>query len=266
VVDQIDPGRVEEEIVQAETAKWPSWQALPGGIPDAYFHRLEQEWHLATRVVVNSDWSRNALIRQGVPPEKLAVIPLCYEPSMDRCPRRDVGSEAAVTVLWLGLVILRKGIQYLMEAARVLRHQRVRFIVAGPIGISPEAVASAPDNMQFLGPISRSHVPDMYDSADIFVLPTLSDGFAITQIEAMAHGLPVITTPNCGKVVTDGEDGRIVPAADAPALAAAIEGMASNRAALLKMSHNAIRTVQRFSVEESTERLRHLLVDIEGSR
>ena len=58
-----------------------------------------------------------------------------------------------------------------------------------------------------------------YRKADLFVLPTLSDGFAITQLEAMSHGLPVITTPCCGEVVSDGVDGFIVAPRDAEALA-----------------------------------------------
>lgn len=45
----------------------------------------------------------------------------------------------------------------------------------------------------------------------MFILPTLSDGFAITQLEAMANGLPVIATPNCGSVVSEGIDGFLVP-------------------------------------------------------
>jgi len=54
-------------------------------------------------------------------------------------------------------------------------------------------------------------VSDWYRSADVFVLPTLSDGFAITQIEAMSHGLPVIATPNCASVVENGVDGLWCP-------------------------------------------------------
>src|SRR5262249_6279540 len=61
VVDQIDPGRIEDAIVRREAERWPGWMALPGTIPDAYFDRIEREWELATRVVVNSDWSRKAL-------------------------------------------------------------------------------------------------------------------------------------------------------------------------------------------------------------
>ena len=69
--------------------------------------------------------------------------------------------------------------------------------------------------------------------------------FAITQIEAMSHGLPVITTPNCGEVVSDRIDGNIVPIRDAKALAAAIEAYASDRSKLIEASEkNGIWTLQ----------------------
>ncbi|MBI4470312.1 MAG: glycosyltransferase family 4 protein [Acidobacteria bacterium] len=262
IVDQIDPGRCEEEIVYAEAAKWPGWQAMPGRIPEAYFERLEEEWRLATRVVVNSEWSKAALIRQGVPEGKLVVVPLCYESPAELPPRPEVGSGRTKTVLWLGQVVLRKGIQYLFEAAKMLADRPLRFVVAGPIGISQETVASTPKNMQFIGAVTRDHAVDLYRSADLFVLPTLSDGFALTQLEAMAHGLPVITTPNCGRVVSDGEDGRIVPAGDAEALAAAIEEMVSDAARLRTASRRAVATAARFSLAELTRRLDTVLAGL----
>src|SRR5690606_21335816 len=96
------------------------------------------------------------------------------------------------------------------------------FDIVGPIGISHEAVASASCNVRFQGRANRCEVVEWYRQADVFVLPTLSDGFAITQIEAMAHGLPVVTTPCCGEVVTDGVDGFIIPPRDSQALAKAL--------------------------------------------
>jgi len=62
--------------------------------------------------------------------------------------------------------------------------------------------------------------------------------------EAMAHGLPVVTTPNCGRVVTDGVDGLMVPARDGQALAEAIEQLDDDRSLLRKMSENALQTVK----------------------
>jgi glycosyltransferase involved in cell wall biosynthesis len=74
----------------------------------------------------------------------------------------------------------------------------------------------------------------------VFVLPTVSDGFAITQVEAMAQALPVITTPNCGEVVTPGIDGLIVPPFDGEALAAAISKLDQDRPLLKEMSYRAL--------------------------
>jgi glycosyltransferase involved in cell wall biosynthesis len=155
--------------------------------------------------------------------------------------------DGPLTVLWVGSVILRKGIQYLVEAAKILKDSNIRFVVAGPILISKDAVAAAPPNMRFLGKVTRDRTDDLYREADVFVLPTISDGFAITQVEAMAKALPVITTPNCGEVVTDGVDGLIVPPFDGPALAAAIDKVDKDRNLLREMSHRAfVRSTQFF--------------------
>lgn len=229
VLNQIDPGRVEAAMVHEEAKRWPGWEARHTEIPEAYFQRREQEWALADRVIVNSNFCRLALIQQGVPAEKLIVVPLCYEGG---CGMQDSASTLGrispsdpaepLRVLWLGQVVLRKGIQYLIEAARLLDRENVQFDVVGPVGISQAAISAAPPNLTFHGRISRSQAAAWYRQASVFVLPTLSDGFAITQLEAMSHGLPVVTTRSCGDVVEDGVDGFIVPPRDASSLAEAL--------------------------------------------
>jgi glycosyltransferase involved in cell wall biosynthesis len=255
IVGQIDPAVVEEDIVLAEVARWPGWQDIPGRIPACHRDRVRQEWATADLVLVNSPWSHQALARQGVPEAKLIIVPLAYEPASGGTVRTPPPVPAPLTVLWLGQVNLRKGIQYLLAAARLLERAPVRFLVAGPVLITPQGVAQAPPNVQFLGRITRDQTDALYDQADVFVLPTLSDGFAITQLEAMARGLPVITTPNCGRVVTDGRDGLIVPAGDAEALAAAMARLEADRPLLAEMSRQALLTVKRFSLANQAEQL-----------
>jgi glycosyltransferase involved in cell wall biosynthesis len=247
LVDQIDPGRVEYDLVRAEAAKWPGWEETPAVVPDAYVDRLAAEWDAATGVVVNSEWSADALARQGVPRSKLHVVPLAYEPPHVAVPDRDAAGRPLV-VLWLGSVILRKGIQYLIEAARLLTDRSVRFVVVGPVGISPHAAATAPAGVEFRGRVTRDAATREYLAADVFVLPTLSDGFAITQLEAMAHGLPVIATPNCGAAVTNGVDGLVVPAGDAAALAAAVAGLDEDRGRVAAMGRAAVAKSRQFTL------------------
>lgn len=253
IVCQMDPSRYEVDLVKAEESRWPGWAREVVEVPEEYFRRREEEWETADLVMVNSEWTRQALVRQGLREEKLVVVPLAFE----RENPENFGQEALVRdsgfkfpvcgfthakplrVLFLGQVILRKGIQYLVEAARMLVGEPVHFDVVGPIGISSDAMASSPSSMTFHGAISRDRTGGFYRAADLFVLPTLSDGFAITQLEAMSFGLPVITTPNCGEVVSDGHDGVIVPSGDPMALAEALQLILQDPEALREMAHQA---------------------------
>jgi len=198
-------------------------------------------------VLVNSQWSAEALVRQGVAGKKIAIVPL----ALDLPPvtaREQTRPEGPLKVLWLGSVILRKGIQYLAEAARLLGGTQIEFLIAGPIGISQKALRSFPPNMKLIGRITRDQIPALCSRAHVFVLPTLSDGFAITQLEAMAHGLPVVTTANCGQVVTSGMDGMIVPPRDSRALADALAYLDEHRSLVHAMSQNARITAAKYDL------------------
>ena len=258
VVDQIDPGRVEWDLVQEETLRWPDYaQPEPAPAP-GYYERAQAEWRAADMTVVNSEWSRRALVQQGADPRRIAVLPLAYEAAPAASPPPAAGARA-LTVLWLGSVILRKGIPYLVEAARQLVGQPVRFLVAGPSGIRAEAQRAAPPNIEWLGQVPRAEAARLYQSADVFVLPTLSDGFAITQVEALAHGLPVIATPNCGDVVEDGRTGFLVPARDATALAATLTRFVRDPKLAAAMRPACLESAARFSVDAFGERLLQII-------
>ena len=254
VVDQIDPGRTEWELVREETARWPDYAEPEPEPPVAYYQRALEEWRTADLVVVNSEWSRRALIRQGAEADRIAVIPLAYE-SAAPAPPRNRRTAKGLTILWLGSVIIRKGIPYLVEAARQLMGEPVNFVVAGPLGIRESAVRQAPPNMRWLGPVPRAEAARCYEAADVFVLPTLSDGFAITQVEALAHGLPVIATPNCGAVVEDGRTGFVVPAGDAAALAGAIRRFLREPDLAANMREDCLAAAGRFSIAAFGEQL-----------
>ena len=160
-----------------------------------------------------------------------------------RSPTSDL---RPLRVLWLGQVNVRKGIQDLVAAVRMLVDAPVRIDVVGPHGPLPPGL---PDNMVFHGAVARSEAGGWYEQADVFVLPTYSDGFALTQLEAMAQGVPVIATPCCGEVVEDGVNGWLVPAGDPQALAERIRQIARNPQCLAPMRDAAQQTAARFGLD-----------------
>ena len=272
IVDQIDPGPVEFRLVAEEMARNPELAGPSRPFPTDYYDRLRREWKLADVIVVNSEWSREAILAEGADAKKIEVLPLAYEAAQSATtrqqdnrttgPRSVVSGQwsssrrsAALRVLWLGQVNVRKGIHYLMEAAKLLANESVHFDVVGTIGILPGAAASAPSNMTFHGPVSRDRAAEWYRQADVFVLPTLSDGFALTQLEALAHGLPVIVTPNCGHVVEDGKTGYIIPPRNAQALADAILRFVHNPGLAVEMGSRCREAVKAYSVDGYAKRL-----------
>ena len=258
VLAQISPGPVERRILAQEAERWPGWAAHVPRRQPVMEQRVRAEWTAASVVLVNSEWSKQALQRENVPEEKIAVVPCVYEPPSD-VEVRFPSTTGPLRVLWVGTVGLRKGIQYLLKAADLLDDSTVQITVAGSLNITEYALQHAPSNVTFLGPVSRDRVSDLYRRAHVFVLPTLSDGFAVAQLEALAHGVPVVTTRRCGRVVTDGEDGCLVPPRDSEALATALRTLNANRAQLKEMAQAARKTSQSYTLDTYAKRLQSAL-------
>jgi glycosyltransferase involved in cell wall biosynthesis len=234
---QIDPGPAEEAIVAKEVAREPELAGTWRPAPPEYWDDWREECNLADRIVVNSEWSRDGLIRGGVPKEKIAIIPLAYEEEglhdeRTTPPKRTYPSrftqERLLRVLFLGQVNLRKGVARLLEAARILRDEPVEFLMAGPVEIAMPGANTDAGRMKWLGPVTRRRAAEFYRGADVFILPTLSDGFAITQLEAQAHGLPIIASKFCGKVVEDGINGIVLEEPTAKCIAGTLRDCIAN--------------------------------------
>lgn len=228
VLDVIAPDEMEDEIIQRERDAFPGWEENWAPIPARYRARIQAERDAADHVVVNSDWSRRAIRESGVSDAKISVVPLSYVPAASADPgpgeRLWTPKDAAtrkLRVLYLSTLCLRKGVQYLVEAARKLGDAPVEFTLAGPSAIALDSV-DLPANCTYVGPVPRVDVARVWRTHDVYILPTLSDGFAITQLEAMAHGLPVIASRYCGDVVEHESSGLLIDAGSSAAIEQAI--------------------------------------------
>ena len=232
VLGQIDPGPTEERIVAGLHEEFGSaWEAAP----KEYWDRWRAECELADQIVVNSAWSRDALLAEGVPTDKIRVVPLAYETaerSFERQYPQTFNSERPLRVLFLGQINLRKGAGQLLDAVKLLAGKDVEFWFVGPRQID---VPRHPQIKSF-GAVRRLDVDKYYRDADVFILPTLSDGFGLTQLEAQSWKLPVIASRHCGEVVCDRVNGVILEEVSGQAIANVLLGFLRSPETLNAMS------------------------------
>jgi len=216
VLGQIDPGPPEERIVARlyEETELHSGRWRPP--PRRYWANWREECALANRIVVNSTWSQAALLDEGVSAEKIKVVPLAYDdPKATRAFRREYPAvftpSRPLRVLFLGQINLRKGIEPLLDAIRLLRGEPIEVWLVGPIQISIPSDLRDDPKVRWVGSVPHEQTARFYRDADVFLCPTFSDGFGLTQLEAQAWKLPIVATKFCGDVVKDGRNGWLLP-------------------------------------------------------
>ncbi|MCP9773922.1 glycosyltransferase family 4 protein [Synechococcus sp. Tobar12-5m-g] len=257
VVHELIIGADVGRILQEERRRFPGIE--PDGEKEVVVEdgiaRDRQKWALSDQVLVPSEYCRQSTIALGCDPAKISVVPYGIpEHWFDLKPDPQPGR-----ILFVGQVGLRKGNHVLAESCRLLQSRGVAFEchVAGP----PQVDLSLPlfEGPTYLGQVPRSQVREEFRRADVFVLPTLAEGMALVHLEAMACGVPVITTPHCGSVVRDGVDGFIVPIRDAQALAERIHQLLEDRTLRERMGAAARQRAQEFTWKSYGERLLNVL-------
>jgi glycosyltransferase involved in cell wall biosynthesis len=216
VLGQIDAGIPEERIVERLYERDSNQRGCWQPAPPEYWSRWREECMVADRIVVNSVWSQEALVNEGFPAAKIKIIPVAYgEPKPNDGFRRQYPVKFTFSrplrVLFLGQINLRKGIGPLLSAVRALRGKPIEFVFVGPVQISIPPDLRDDRQVRWVGSVPRSRVAEFYREADVFAFPTFSDGFGLTQLEAQAWKLPIVTTKFCGDVVKDGWNGWILP-------------------------------------------------------
>jgi rhamnosyl/mannosyltransferase len=149
----------------------------------------------------------------------------------------DIPDSEVPTVLFTGRLNYYKGVSYLLEAISTMETS-VELLVVGDGGRRKELerhvdFLGISNSVHFLGYVSDERLNACYESASVFVLPSVepSEAFGIVQLEAMAHGLPVINTnlpTGVPWVSLDGETGITVPPRDSSALAEALDSILSD--------------------------------------
>lgn len=212
-----------------------------------------ETFEMADVLLCPSEWVASG-VREMFPmcAHKIRIVPYGSSLEIDR----KINSNPSVgRVLFAGREALRKGLHYLAEAAGLIRAE------GGAIDVRVAGVKSSEldwmehrEQLECLGTLPLDAMRDEFRQADVFVLPSLTEGQAGVLLEAMACGCPVIATRESGVDFQPGS-GIIVPARNAGALADAIRSVVDNRQARNQLAEGALRQARDFSMDAWKRRL-----------
>jgi glycosyltransferase involved in cell wall biosynthesis len=214
----------------------------------------------ARLVVVTSRRTAAALDRYNVPPSRIAVV----EPGTDRRSLAHGSRSGCLHLLCVASVVPRKGYDTLIDALAALQSIDWRLTCVGSLARAPETAerlraridaAGLAARVTFEGELDEGGVHARYDAADLFVLPTFYEGYGMAVAEALAHGVPVVSTAtgDIPDLVADAA-GVLVPPGDPKALAHALFSVMTDRGLREELRAGALRARARLPTWDDAAR------------
>lgn len=224
-----------------------SYQEFFAPLPSSAKRLLRKTFQTADRVIVlGAVWRDYVHDQLGVIPERIRILPYAV-PGPATTPQRPRATNAPLNLLLLGRLGKRKGVPELLAAlaSPQLRGEPWAATLAGDGDVqyyAAEATAlGISERLAFPGWVGQEAARRLLSDSDILLLPSHAEGLPVAVIEALAYGVPVVTTPvgAISEVVSDGVNGLLVPPGDSAALARAIRSLLHDEALRLKLARGA---------------------------
>ena len=257
--------RYQEAIVSEEFRRWGVDREV-SDIRDTL--REERIYEMADAITVPSSFAARSFIESGVPAKKIWVIP--YGVRLEQFGKLGDPPDDRFQVLFAGAVGLRKGFPYLLEAFAKLKRTNKLLRVAGALQPEMKRVLERlpRENVEFLGNVSQRRLAELMSTSHVMVLPSIEEGLALVQGQALACGCPVLASTNTGgeDLFADGVQGFILPVRSADAIAEKLQMLADDPALQQKLSEAALRRVQFLGGwNDYGERWEQLLLQLTGA-
>lgn len=234
----------QKELLDEEHERWGFSKVK---FTERGIRRCLKEYEEADAIVVPSTFNKQTFIRKGIPSEKIYVCP--YGVDLKQFSPKEK-KDNKFRVLFVGNVSIQKGIGYLIESVRpFIERNKMEAWVIGPLTREGEQILrNNPNIINYLGVKSRDALSWYYSQASVLVLPSIHEGLALVQAQAMACGIPVIATQNTGAqdLYTDGNEGFIVPIHNSKAIQEKLQILMDWPEKLREMSDAAISKVKEF--------------------
>jgi len=258
-------------LLSEEKERWPDWAATLGGLEDSTskLERKDAELDLADVVVCPSEFVRSSLPANSLAQKKVLVVPF-GSPAVHsslRVGQKQTGGR--LKVLFAGSMSQRKGLADLFAAMRLLDSTRIELHVMGKPLVPLAFYQSQFPDFTHHPPRSHAGVLNLMRQCDVLVLPSIAEGRALVQQEAMACGLPVIATRNAGAedLLEDEKAGFLVPIRSPEQIAKKLEHLARDRNLLSAMGEEAVEKAAALTWKNYRERLvSDLLPDFPSKR
>lgn len=230
VADEINRARLERAHLQPQAYAETEWKQV----------RKNEELRLADAVIVPCTWALNSLRFSDAGSDK-PVIKVPYGTPVEDVSARSAPPDGPFTVLFAGYIGLRKGVPHLIEAWEKLKLKDAKLLLAGSLNLPKDYLREHAGSFEYLGAIPRVELLQRMQQADLFVFPSLAEGFGLVIGEAMASGVPVLTTVNTGgpELIEDGREGWCVAAHEVEPLIERLEWAYNHRDALAAMGQQA---------------------------
>ena len=237
---------------------------------DSFTQRVIEEFELADKIVVCSTYTLNSFLDNGIKKEKLYNVAL----DANFTPKRSYDRNYNKDELIIGLVggnILRKGFIYILQAWKELKIPNAKLLLKtskNDLMQIPKIwdLVEGDDSIEIIGYLND--MEDFYERCDIFVLPSIDEGFGMVVFEALGCSLPVIITKNvgAGDFITDGKEGYIIDIRSPEQIKEKIEFLHNNRDIAKKMSINAKKLFDNYKIRDDNyeNRVLKLYKEYEG--
>jgi glycosyltransferase involved in cell wall biosynthesis len=226
-----------QRLLREEANRYPDWEPTLGATRDsnAKTSRKTQELELADVVICPSDFVRDSLPANH---KHLPAVVVPFGSPVTEAPpsNNETSTQRPLRLLFAGTLSQRKGLADLFVAMKLLDSKHVQLVVMGSL-LRPLSWYRQFADFAYEPPRPHREVLELMKTCDVLVLPSIVEGRALVQQEAMACGLPVIATKNAGAddLIEDGETGFQVPIRSPDALADRISWFLSNRTRLSGM-------------------------------
>lgn len=220
---------------------------------DRVVARCLRDYDLADLVTVPSPFAYDSFLAEGFDPARLVQNP--FGANLNVAAPPVAAMPGPFTVLFVGQIGVRKGVPELLAAWERAALPDARLVLAG--GVEPMSRRIVEPDRQRPGVTFAGFVRDvgaLMRTAHVFAFPSIEEGSALVTYEAMAHGLPMIVTPNAGSVARPIEDALFVPAGDVDALAHELRTLQGDADLRERLARSARTRVEQFPWEAYGER------------